>query len=163
MKSIKFSTGAKRYALNDDETNVITVNVNDVNIPKRMKECQKTLDSIQAEFKSIGEPTPEQLFEYDKRIKEAIDFAFGTDVSSHAFGEMNCLSPTVSGRLLFVEFFDAFLPVVLEDIKAFSKNVNPKVSKKVEAYTTFDEPEEKKPFDINSLTDKQRAYLESLS
>ena len=165
MKSINFNTGIKHYAVNDDETNVIAININDVNIPKRMQECQETLNSIQAEIKSVGEPTAEQLFEYDKRIKEMIDYAFGAKVSSHAFGDMNCLSPTEGDQLLCMGFLNAFMPIVLDDIKKFANKVSPKVSSKVAAYTTIEEPTPtvRKPIDLSSLNDKQRAYLESLS
>lgn len=165
MKSINFNTGVKRYAINGDESNVVSVNVNDVNLPKRIGECQAELDAIQAEFNAIGNPTPEQVAEYDERIKKMLDYAFNTDISAHAFGGMNCLSPTDDNEILCIGFLNAFLPLVMEDIKKFSKNLKPQVSKKVEAYTTFDElvPERKQPVSLDSLNDKQRAYLESLA
>ena len=37
MKSINFSTGVKEYAINDDENNKIRININDLNIPNRVK------------------------------------------------------------------------------------------------------------------------------
>jgi len=165
MKSINFNTGVKRYAINQDEDNVISVNINDVNLLSRIKECQNTFEQIQKEFETIQTPTAEQMAHYDKLAKETIDYAFGTDISAHAFGEMSCLSPLEDGNLVCIAFLEAFLPLVMEDIKKFSKNSKPGISEKVTKYTTFDEPnaEPKKPISIDSLNDRQRAYLESLA
>ncbi|MCM1364960.1 MAG: hypothetical protein NC122_07070 [Faecalibacterium sp.] len=165
MKSINFNTGVKQYAINGDENNAVSVNINDVNLPKRIGECQAELDAIQAEFKAIGTPTVEQMAEYDERIKKMLDYAFNTDISERVFGSMNCLSPTEDNEILCVGFLNAFLPLVMEDIKKFSKNLKPGVSKKVEAYTTFDEPipKKKQAVSLASLNDKQIAYLQSLA
>ncbi len=169
MKSIKFNTGVKTYVLNDDESNTIQINVTDVNIASRLKKCQKQIDEIGAELQEMKNPTPEQLSEYDERIKKLLDFAFGADISSHAFGDASCLSPLPDGSLLLFSFMDAFVPAVLEDIKRAGSGFKSQNRAKIEKYTAnLDEPEaepkanKSDSFDLSQLNEKQLAFLKSL-
>ena len=169
MKSIHFNTGVKTYALNGDETNTIKINVTDVNIASRLQKCQKQIDEISAELQSIENPTPEQLAGYDEKLKKLIDYSFGSDVSSHAFGDVSCLSPLDDGTLLIFAFLDAFVPVVLEDIKRAGSGFKSQNRTKIEKYTAgLDEPKEEPKanksdsFDLSKLNEKQLAFLKSL-
>lgn len=117
MKSINFNTGIKKYAINGDESNVISVNISDVNLLKRIKDSSGVFDDILGRL-DREENTPELLAEVDAAIKEELDRVFGTDISAHAFGDANCLSPLEDGNLLFMAFFEAFAPAVLEDINS---------------------------------------------
>lgn len=169
MQSIHFNTGVKTYALNGDETNTIKINVTDVNIASRLQKCQKQIDEISAELQSIENPTPEQLAGYDERIKKLLDFAFGADISSHAFGDASCLSPLPDGSLLLFAFMDAFVPAVLEDIKQAGAGFKSQNRAKIEQYTAnLDEPEaepkanKSDSFDLSHLNEKQLAFLKSL-
>lgn len=169
MQSINFNTGVKTYALNGDETNTIQINVTDVNIASRLKQCQKQIDEIGAELSAMKNPTPEQLAGYDERIKKLLDFAFGADISSHAFGGTSCLSPLPDGSLLLFAFMDAFVPAVLEDIKQSGSGFKSQNRVKIEKYTAgLDEPEAEPTatkadsFDLSQLNEKQLAFLKSL-
>lgn len=166
MKSIHFNTGVKTYVLNDDESNTIQINVTDVNIASRLKQCQKQIDEIGDELQKMKNPTPELLAEYDAKIKKLIDYSFGADVSSHAFGDTNCLSPLDDGTLLLFAFMDAFVPAVLEDIKQAGSGFKSQNRAKIENYTAGLEElkEEPKPekVDLSQLNEKQLAFLKSL-
>lgn len=156
MKSINYSTGYKTYALNGDEDNVIRINVSDFNILKRAKEVQAFIDTL-GDF----EPTPETLAELDAKLREKINYVFGTDVSSAAFGAVNCLSPVDDGRFLFQAFLEATIPVITEDIKKSGANM----SSNVQSYI---KKAPKKPaaaapkVDLNNLTDEQRKLLSAV-
>ena len=169
MQSIHFNTGVKTYALNGDETNTIQINVTDVNIASRLKKCQKQIDEIGAELQALNNPTPEQLAGYDERIKKLIDYSFGSDISSHAFGDTSCLSPLPDGSLLLFAFMDAFVPAVLEDIKQAGSGFKSQSRAKIEKYTAgLDEPKTEPTatkadsFDLSRLNEKQLAFLRSL-
>lgn len=167
MKSINFNTGIKEYAVNGDEGNVIRVNVGDMNIATRFKENINLFDDIQRDIDENGKPTPEKLSEYDKTIKEKIDYIFGSDVSSHAFGNASCLSPVGDGKLMFTAFMESFMELIKEDAEQFRRENGapstvarylPPEMKGVEA------PKVKKnDFDLSKLTPEQLAYLASLN
>ena len=163
MQSINFNTGIKKYAVNGDESNVISININDLNLYKRISDSSNIFDPILARLDE-EENTPELLFEVDKAIKEKLDFVFGTDISSHVFGDVNCLSPLENGNLLFMSFFEAFVPMVLKDMQEAKNEFNGNKNEKFGKYLPKTESkEEKKPsFDMSKLTPEQLAYLEKL-
>lgn len=157
MKSINFNTGIKKYAVNGDENNAISINISDLNLYKRIMEADTAFDPF---FERLDreENTPELLFEVDKAVKEKLDSIFNAKVSEKAFGDTNCLSTLEDGNLLLMAFLEAFIPMVLEDINKNHKefNANTKLSK-------YLPPEEKKPApDLSKLTPEQLAYLASI-
>lgn len=117
MKSINFNTGIKRYAINGDESNAIAINVNDLNLFKRIQDEAEEKFTKALERLDNETVTPQLLAEVDKEMKEIIDYIFGSDISSKVFGEVNCLSPLDNGDLMVIAFFEAFAPLVMEDIK----------------------------------------------
>lgn len=164
MKSINFNTGIKRYAVNGDENNVVAINVSDLNMLKRIKDAETVFDPILARL-DTEENTPELMFEIDKEIKEKLDYIFGTDISSHVFGGANCLSPLEDGGLLFMSFFEAFAPMVIEDINKSRENFAANKTERFEKYLPGAEkpkPAKKANLKDLQLTDAQLAYLESL-
>ncbi len=169
MKSINFNTGIKKYAVNGDETNVICINVNDLNLFYRIQQAETLFNPILSRLDT--EPnTPELLAEVDKQIKEKLDYIFGTDISSCVFGTTNCLSPLDDGNLLFMSFFEAFVPLILEDIKKSSNDFSSNKREKLQKYlppsdgdeTTTTETDSEDPFKGLNLNEKQIAYLRSL-
>lgn len=176
MQSINFNTGYKTYALNGDENNVIRVNVTDLNIAKRFIDTQKTIGEIIDRFMNIEHPTPADLYNADQQVREQLNYALGSDVSTAAFGTANCLSPTVSGKILIEEFMDVFMPVVTRDIQSAAAASRIKLEQKTDKYikpiTTsaaqnLPQPApvirvpEAKPssFDLSSLTQEQKDAL----
>ena len=151
MKSINFNSGKREYAVNGDENNVISVNISDLNLGKRIEDMSAKSDELQEKYKEIASPTASQLYEIDSEIRSVIDGAFGAEICSHAFGNVNCLSSTEDGKMLFESFMEAFMPLVESDIKSFKK-AESKVSENVGKYL------DKKP-EIPEFTDEQRQKL----
>lgn len=122
MKSINFSTGYKEYVINDDENNKIRINISDLNIPSRAKEVQDFFNNMAEKYKNEDRQlTTEELSDLDKQIREKINYAFGTDVCTSAFGNINCMSLVGGGKMMFEAFFEALMPVIEDDIKAASQ------------------------------------------
>lgn len=118
MKSIQFSTGVREYAINGDESNVIRINIADMNLPARMKAVGRKLDELSAEFDELL-VTPETAAEIDARIRALMNEAFGTDICTPAFGSTNCMTPVdAEGTTLWQAFFRAFMAQIREDIAA---------------------------------------------
>ena len=163
MKSINFNTGIKEYAVNGDENNCIRINISDMNIAARFKECANMFDEIQADINENGKPSPEKLSEYDKTLKAKIDYIFDSDVSSHAFGGMNCLSPVGGGQLLFSAFLNAFMDLIKDDIKAFkAESGKAAVAKYMPPEKKTTDKKRSGSIDLSKLTPEQLAYLETL-
>lgn len=119
MKSISFNTGYKEYAINDNANNTIRINMSDLNLPHRIKEVQDFFDNMAEKYKNDDRRmTSEELSDWDKQIREKINYAFGTDVCTPAFGNINCISPVEGGKMLFEAFFEVLMPVVEADMKA---------------------------------------------
>lgn len=147
MKQIIFDSGIKEYAVNGDENNVIRINAADLNLGKRLSDMQGEIEELQEKYRNIDDPTAEELYELDTEIRRIIDTAFGTDVSSHAFGNVNCCSPTGSGKLLFESFTEAFMPILAADIEAINRDkteIRPEVKKYLKDKETTEFTEEQK-------------------
>lgn len=164
MQNITFDDGYKSYMINNDESKIIRVNISDLNIEKRFED---TKDKMFAEIDRIkdSETTPETLSQADKLIREYLDYIFGTDICTAAFGAVNILSPVSSGKLLIESFLDAFLPMITEDIKTIKIHQRAHIEDKTAKYIA---PVVSKPFitgmadspiDVNSMTDEQKKTL----
>ena len=164
MKSIQFSTGVREYAINGDESNVIRINIADMNLPARMKAVGRKLDDLAAEF---GEQpvTPETAAEFDARIRAIMNEAFGTDICTPAFGSTNCMTPVdAEGTTLWQAFFRAFVAQIKEDLAAMKTQqpAVPAVSPKVQQYVSnapvvgMNNPDS---LDISALTPEQKHRL----
>jgi hypothetical protein len=116
MQNINFDDGYKRYILNDDENKVIRVNVTDFNILDRYNKAQADMQALIADLQTNKDATPEEIASYDKRIRENINFIFGSDVCTAAFGTANCMSVVSNGSMLFESFLNALMPQVQEDM-----------------------------------------------
>lgn len=150
MKSIAFATGMREYAINGDESNVIRVNLMDMNLPTRMKAVGKQLDALATEFEA--QPvTPETATELDAKIRCIMNEAFGTDICTPAFGSTNCLSPVdADGTTLWQAFFRALMAQIKEDLAA----MRPQQSV-VEMHNS-------NSLDIDALTPEQKRRLAAL-
>lgn len=134
MKSINFDTGIRTYSLNGDETNVISINVADPNLEARIERAKTKIDSISDKFNDFGNMTAEEKESTDKEVKKLIDDTFNSDISVHAFGETSCLALLASGKFLFESFFDAFVPVIMNDIEKVSKSFAEKSAERMNEY-----------------------------
>lgn len=116
MTNIKFDDGYKTYILNDDENKIIRVNVTDFNILDRHNKAQADMQALIADMQTNKDATPEEIADYDKRIRENINYIFGSDVCTAAFGTANCMSVVSNGSMLFESFLNALMPQVQEDM-----------------------------------------------
>lgn len=162
MKSINFDTGVRCYAINGDESNFISININDINLFARIQRAKEIFDPILARL-DTEEITPELYCDVDAEIKEKLDYIFAADLSSHVFGSVNCLSPLEDGRLLFVSFFEAFSQVVLDDINKSREESAKKKAEQISRYLPSGEAgATDAPVSLDSLNEEQLAYLRSL-
>lgn len=164
MQSINFNNGTREFAINGDENNVIRVNITDINLMARMKEAMKSCEDAMERYAQISEPQPEQLSQADQEIRAVIDKAFAADVSSHAFGQTNCISPVGSGKPICIEFLEAFMPIITGEIKSAMAAANVTLEDKTDKYTkpvlTAVNPQPENPG--IQLTTEQRDFLATL-
>lgn len=118
MRAVTFSTGIREYAVNGNETEPLRINISDIGLMERVKAAQSELTALQEKYE--GPLTPERLAEADADVRGIIDRAFAADVCRTVFGEANVFSPVGDGKLLYEAFFDAFLPVLREDLAALT-------------------------------------------
>ena len=127
MQSIIFDDGYRNYAVNGDENRVVRVHVADLNLKSRLEEMLLKIDLL---AKKYGDKIDvEQLTEADAELRPLINFGFGTDVCTPAFGTANLFSPVGDGTPLYQNFLDAFVPVVTENIKEVTQKIRPEVQK----------------------------------
>lgn len=134
MQSINFNKGYKEYAVNGDESCVIRFVPSDFGILERMKKSVPVIEGIHqkyADSKDDLDNLDDIMSTCDKEIREQINYIFGNDVCTAAFGTTNCLSP-VGGNLLYLTFLDAVFPIVEKDISAEQA----KVEKNIKKYTS---------------------------
>lgn len=137
MEKISFNSGYKTYCINDDENAVIRINTTDIHIIDRITQAKKKLNEIMSEYSAINEndvtsdEAVKLMSEAEKKIREQINYVFGSDVCSAAFGITSCLSP-VGGQPLFMNFLDAVLPIIEKDVLA-ERNAT---SKNIQKYTS---------------------------
>ena len=116
MQNIHFDDGFKTYVLNDDESKIIKVNVTDFGIIDRFEKVRKDLEEL-ADKTTLTQSTDEsEMQQTDRIIREKINYIFGSDVSSAAFGSVYCFSPS-NGMPVFVNFINAVMPVIEKEMK----------------------------------------------
>lgn len=116
MQNIHFDDGFKTYVLNGDESKVIKVNVTDFGIVDRFEKVKKDLEHL-ADKTTLSQSTDEsEMQQTDRIIREKINYIFGSDVSSAAFGSVYCFSPS-NGMPVFVNFINAVMPVIEKEMQ----------------------------------------------
>ena len=129
MKSINFNQNIKTYAINGDENNVVKLNTSDYGIFTRAEEMQTKFVELSKEAtQAENESNFEKLKKVEKDVRNALDYIFNTDVCTPAFGKTNCLSPC-NGSFIFMNFLEAMLEVLKEDMVQESKKFEANVSK----------------------------------
>lgn len=122
MQSINFDEGYKTYDINGDESRVIRIRVADPNILTRYNESKEMIDKALKEIPvNSGETDtadPEMVMRIENEIRKAINYIFGSDICTPAFGEASITTITSNGNPIVVNFLDALLPIVVQDSKA---------------------------------------------
>lgn len=116
MQSINFDDGYKTYDINNDESRTIRINVTDFNLLSRRDEALPKIEAIGREMSSEKDTAPEKMSEYDRRLREQINYIFGSDVCTPAFGTAHCMSIVGDGRMLFEGFVEALMAQVEKDM-----------------------------------------------
>lgn len=134
MQSINFKTNLKTLCLNDDENKVITINTADIGILDRAEQADKKLEELKKEVEKVqsSENTDGRQFailgELDKAMREQINYVFGADVSTPAFGTTYCFSPC-NGVPLFENFINALMPIIEADCMAEAEKSKSNIGK----------------------------------
>lgn len=144
MKSIKFDDGIKEVMINDDPNRVIRWNATDVDFMARFYDFIKYTESLEAEaLPSLRDKLEKQsediaselkdnedtwlvvneVRELGKEINKKIDETFNANISEAAFGGSSPLSPTETGNFLFINFFNALMPVIEESFTSADTNL----------------------------------------
>ena len=120
MQSINFNDGFKIFDINGNPDRTIRINTADIGILERLENSIDTLNGLVEKAKRTekgqGNKKYAVLGEIDKSIKEQINYVFGSDVSTSAFGTACCFT-FVKGKPIFQNFLDAVIPIVEEDTK----------------------------------------------
>lgn len=132
MQNINFNDNLKTFSINNDESRTITINTADIGILERLEKSQKILENLQSEAQK-AENTKDDLEysilgEIDRQIKEQINYIFGSDVSTPAFGTACCYS-FCNGKPLFENFLDALMPIIQADTEKETKQMQANIEK----------------------------------
>lgn len=136
MESLNFKTNIKQYAINGDESKVISVCTTDFAILDRIKRSLKSIDEISKNYENRTTDDSDEVNELfvsaDRDIRGQINSIFNSDVCTMAFGNVNCLSLCDDGSYLFENFINAIIPIIHKDVT----DAQAKQSKHVEKYVT---------------------------
>ena len=133
MQSLNFKTPLKTYAINNDENTVIKINTTDFGLIDRLKNLVERTGKIADKYKAMSEDklNIDVFIDFDKDIRKEIDYVLGEGVSQSAFGNVNCLSICDDGSMIFENFLNCVVPVILNDVQTAVANR----SKHIEKYT----------------------------
>lgn len=152
MKKIVYDEGYRTYQVGDSDR-VIKIRL-DPEIFNRLNGAEVRINEIVERLKSVS---VEELPEISTELKDIINEAFGTDVCTPAFDGANVFTLVSADKMLFQSFFEAFIPVLKEDIKSIRKNHSqprPEVQK-------YLKPSAPAP-DLSRFTPEKLALLEQL-
>ncbi len=116
MQNIHFDDGFKTYVLNNDESKIIKVNVTDFGIVDRFEKVKKELEYLADKTTLTQNNNESEMQQTDHIIREKINYIFGSDVSSVAFGSAYCFSPS-GGIPVFAHFINAIMPVIEKEMQ----------------------------------------------
>lgn len=171
MKNISFDEGFREYKMNNDESRMIRIRLSDPNLYDRLEQAMKKIDDLAEKYK--GQSNPELIPELNADVRNLMNEAFGSDICTPAFGAASPFTVLANGKFLFNEFFDAFLPVLSEDMKSVAATIkaNAKLRPEVQKYiapvsvspitkptTGFAQPFSALP-DVSGLTPEQKREL----
>ena len=131
MKKIIFDEGYKEYQVGESADRIIRLRP-DPNMLRRFEETYAKLDSIGEKLKTAQ---AEDMPAIDAQVREMLNEAFGCDICTPAFGSASVFTPVGDGdKMLMEAFFEAFLPVLKEDITDITKTpaIRPEVTKYTE-------------------------------
>lgn len=133
MQSINFSDGYKSFCINDDPARVIRFNPTDIDIVKRFNQAMKELREEKDGLEDVSlnpdgtvaidddatlEKTSKVLEEFNRVIREKLNFIFKSDVYDTIFDGQSPMAIVGKERqLLFEAFMDAAFHVINEEVE----------------------------------------------
>lgn len=150
MKKIVFDEGYRTYQVGDSDR-VIKVRL-DPDLMKRLRDAEDAISEMDERLKNAS---ADELTEISNEIKGIFNDAFGTDVCTPAFDGANIFTLVDEDKMLFQSFFEAFIPILKEDIEALT-NKNKQPRPEVQAYL---KKESSMP-DLSKLPPEKLALLE---
>lgn len=174
MQSINFKSGNyKTFAINGDENNVIKINVSDIGVLTRLKKAMSEIDEIVSNIEKSDDKkvnAADFLAEQDELARNMVNDIFGSDVCTAAFGRTNVFSTDERGRPILINFMEALIPLVANEMKSVQTAAQIQLEDKTDKYTKpiitqnkpfipFAEPVSLPPIDISGLSDDEKKAL----
>lgn len=117
-------------------------------------------------MKKLSDITPEEIVPAEAEMRSLLNEAFGTDICTPAFGSDSMFTVTKSGKYLFEEFFDAFMPELEKDIRAMQiktpelrSEVKKYISSPVKPIAGLSQPYSGGLPDVSRLSPEQKKQL----
>ncbi len=127
MKKLNFADGTKEYELPNGNT--LRFVPSDINIITRYNEMRPKLEANESEYSEI-ESDENKLAALDTETREIINYIFGADVCTPAFGGTHCMTPVNGGFLAF-----ELMNVLLEEVNEAVHKEGDKMKKNISKYT----------------------------
>lgn len=150
MKKIVFDEGYRTYQVGDSDR-VIKIRL-DPDILERLKVTEEKLSAMEDRLRDAA---PDELTQISEEIKALFNDTFGTDICTPAFDGANIFTLVGEDKMLFQSFFEAFIPVLTEDINALGKKAaqpRPEVEKYLKKESSMP--------DLSKLPPEKLALLE---
>lgn len=141
MESLVINKGYKEYSINGDESAVIRVTTTDFGLADRLRTLQDDIAAIISALEKHkktddADEVLNAVRQADIEVKEKLDEVFNSDVSAKVFGGMNCLS-FAGGQPVVLNFLEAIIPKIAEDLAAEQKAAQEKISRYTEAAAQY--------------------------
>ena len=128
VNNLSFDDGFQRVTINNDPERVIKWNPTDVGFIDRFLAFQNWAEAeLPHLVKALNLDSATSFEEYKvgsasalgDEINTRINEVFVSDVSTVVFGGVHPLSPVPNGRLLYMSFLEALMPVIQGSVKNF--------------------------------------------
>lgn len=146
MRSINFDDGLKSFAINGDENRVIRFNPGDLNMRVRAEEAQKRIRKWEGSLKTIelnpdgtpaedDEETSAELRGFEDMLRRELNYVFNADVYDTIFaGQSPLCIVGKEKQFLFEAFLSSAMPIIEEEIEAFTSASQARVDKYTKEY-----------------------------
>lgn len=146
MRSINFDDGLKSFAINGDENRVIRFNPGDLNMRVRAEEAQKRIRKWEGSLKTIelnpdgtpaedDEETSAELRGFEDMLRRELNYVFNADVYDTIFaGQSPLCIVGKEKQFLFEAFLLSAMPIIEEEIEAFTSASQARVDKYTKEY-----------------------------
>jgi len=126
--NLQFNDGFQKVTINQDSNRIISWNPNDVGFVDRYlgfmewveKDFRPRVMGLKIDKdKGLDDYQQGDISKLGEELNAAIDECFKSPVAEAAFVGVNPLSPMANGNLLFMNFFEALMPIIQKSVKDF--------------------------------------------